>query len=116
MLDSEGRLSEGTVSNVFLARGGEIWTPSASCGILCGVTRHLVLRLMSDMGITWREAELTRADIYQADEVFLTNTSVEILPVIRCDERIIGKGIPGPLTRKIHRSYRKLMQAEEEIS
>ena len=106
-LDPQGYLSETTVANLFLVKDEELWTPSVSCGILKGVTRHLVLEAAHHLGIPCRETTLTRHDFYRADEAFLTNTSSEVMPVTRCDARRIGSGRPGAITKMIHKEYKR---------
>jgi len=109
LLLPDGRVCEGTVSNVFIVTEGAVWTPPASCGILMGVTRRLVLRAASGLGIPGREEALTRHDLYRSEEMFLTNSVRGIVPVVRCDGRRIGSGRPGIVTRRIREQYRKMI-------
>jgi len=106
MLNQQGELTEGTTSNVFLVRNGRLRTPKVECGILDGITRSVVLRLAHEQGITTEEMRLTGDDLSTADECFLTNTTQEILPVTRVDGQAVGKGRPGPLTRRLHDLFR----------
>ncbi len=103
--DQRGHLSEGTVSNVFIVREGEIWTPPVSCGILMGTTRQWALDEARRMGVRCHEAPLTRYDLYNAEEVFLTNTTMEVMPVAFCDGRKIGRASPGPLSRELRSQF-----------
>lgn len=102
LLTDEGTVSETSVANLMILRGDVLWTPPASCGILLGVTRRIVLAAAARQGLKVRPAAFTRHDIYNADEAFLTNAAVEVLPVTEVDRRQIGGGKPGhwaPLLR-----------------
>jgi len=101
MLNDEGHVAECTGDNIFLIRNGELQTPPACAGILEGVTRGLVMALARGLGFTVREAELIRHDLYVADEIFLTGTAAEIIGVVSVDNRIVGDGKPGPITRRL---------------
>ena len=106
-LDQVGAVSEGTVSNLFIIKQKRLLTPSVSSGILRGVTRSIVLGLAKERGIEVLETVLTRHEIYSADECFMTNTSSEILPVVSVDDRKIGNGLPGPLTKALAGDFKK---------
>ncbi len=110
-LDAEGFVAEVSVGNIFMVKKGRLLTPSAR-GILNGVTRRFVLECARLAGIPAVETTLTRHDVYNADEAFLTNTSWEILPVRELDGRSIGQAVPGPVTRNIHRVFKKRIQIE----
>jgi len=103
-----GTVAEGTVSNIFIIKQKSLLTPSVSSGILKGVTRGLVMDLARKRGWCVLETPLTRHDLYTAEECFLTNTSSEVLPVVRLDDRRIGGGAPGPLTRLLGEDFKKL--------
>ena len=105
-LNREGFLTEGTVSNFFVAKRGRLFTPAPSCGILLGVTRHRVIKAARASGLACEETILSRHDLYCADEAFLTTTLAEVMPVVRCDARRIGEGRPGPVTRRVHTAFR----------
>lgn len=97
-IDSEGRVTEGSSSNVFVVRDGRIITPPLSHRILGGVTRALVLQLMeSDGRYTCEERELSADDLKQADEIWISSSSREIVPIIELDECVVGSGNPGPV-------------------
>ena len=102
-----GTVAEGTVSNIFIVKEKSLLTPSVGSGILRGVTRAFVLELARKRGLRVVETTLTRHDLYTADECFLTNTSSEVLPVVRVDARCIGDGSPGPITRALGEDFRK---------
>jgi len=111
MLNHEGNVSECTAENIFIVRDGEVQTPTATDGILEGVTRKVMLALCKRMQIPFVEKILQRHDLYIADECFLTGTGAEVAPVTKIDGRGIGTGQPGPITRKLidafHRHVRE---------
>lgn len=109
MLNHMGLVSECTGDNVFVIKNGSLLTPPIHAGILEGVTRNLVIALARGLGIAVRENDMTRHDIYTADECFLTGTAAEVIPVTRLDARPIGDGRPGPVTEKLIASFRKLV-------
>lgn len=102
-----GTVAEGTVSNIFIVKEKSLLTPSVSSGILKGVTRGFVMDLARKRGYAVQERPLTRHEIYTAEECFITNTSSEILPVVRVDERVIGSGCPGPVTQGLARDFKE---------
>jgi len=104
-LDAEGFVSEVSIGNLFIVKRGKVLTPPAR-GILNGVTRRFVIECVLPRDMDFEETPMTRHDVYNADEVFLTNTSWEILPVREVDGRRIGQ-VPGPITRKIHGLFKK---------
>jgi len=106
MLNSKGRISEATVSNVFLIKREVLVTPSLKSGILPGITRKVIIKSASQLGIRVKESVVAPKDICNADEAFLTNSMMEVMPVVRVDNKIIGSGRPGALTKKIHEFYR----------
>jgi branched-chain amino acid aminotransferase len=106
ILDAAGRVVEGTTSNVFVVRGGEIVTPPEQASILAGITRAHLIELATDLGRPLRLAELTPADLASADEVFISSSLREVLPVVRVDDRPVAGGRPGPVTRALHTAFR----------
>ena len=114
MLNAQGLVSECTADNIFIVRGGELFTPAPEHGILLGITRAVTLEIARNLGIRVHELPLTRHDIYAADECFLTGTGAELVPVIALDERRIGGGKPGPVTGKLLGEFRKLRESEGE--
>ncbi len=106
LLNQEGFVAEGASTNVFLVRGGGVATPPLSAGILAGITREVVLELLPTLGIPFREEPLRLPDLLGADEVFITSTTREIVPVARVDDTAIGEGRPGPLTRRVLEAFR----------
>jgi branched-chain amino acid aminotransferase len=108
MLDRQGFVTEGATSNVFAVKDGRIETPPLDAGILEGVTRGLVLRLAAEQHLPIVERRLTPADLAAADEIFITSTMREILPVVRLDGAPVGGGAPGRVTFRLHRAFRTL--------
>jgi branched-chain amino acid aminotransferase len=107
IIGPSGEVIEGATSNVFMVRGGELITPTAEAGILVGITRQTVLELASGLGLTVHETQIHPADLYHADEVFITSTVREVVPVVRVDDVSIGQGKPGPVTQRVGRAYRE---------
>lgn len=108
LLSIEGHLCEGTTSNLFFVRGGTLYTPSTRTGLLEGITRQVILELARKLNIPVRQGLFHPNELLAADELFLTNTSYEVMPVVRVEGRRIGRGRPGPLTRRLHRAFRRL--------
>ena len=102
-----GTLAEGMVSNVFIVKEKTLLTPSVGSGILKGVTRGVVMDLARKRSWKVVERPLTRHEVYTADECFITNTSSEVLPVVRIDARVIGSGRPGPVTQALAEDFRR---------
>lgn len=105
LLNWEHHLAECTVSNLFFVMDGRLCTPAVDCGILDGITRSVVLQLAEEQGIRTEEGRFTPAQLRQAGECFVTNTSMEIMPVTAVDRAPIGNGKPGPLTHKLRRLF-----------
>lgn len=112
MLNMEGYVTEGTVSNVFLVKDKRLLTPALSSGILDGITRRTVIELAEHRGVEVVERHISPDEIFSADECFLTNTSMEVMPVIFCDGTQIGDGKPGKITRLLMKDYKKLVEEE----
>ena len=101
MLNHKGEVAECTGDNIFIIKNGVLKTPSADAGILEGITRNAVLELAREAGIPTQETTLIRHDLYVADEMFLTGTAAEVVPVVSLDGRQIGDGKPGSITRRL---------------
>ena len=114
LLNPDGNISEGSGENVFLIRDGVVFTPPIASGILDGITRHTVMTLLSRDGVDIREATLTRGDLLNADEVFFTGTAAEVTPVREVDSRPIGKGRPGPITRRAQELFQRLVSGQDQ--
>jgi len=114
MLNSEGYVAEGTADNIFVVRKGALFTPPLSAGALYGITRQTVIELAEAAGWKVAEPNLTRYDLFNADECFLTGTGAELIPVVKIDGRVIGTGQPGPVTRQLVENYHALTKAVGE--
>ena len=101
MLNQQGHVAECTGDNIFVVKDGDLVTPPPHAGILEGITRDVVIELAEEIGVQVRREQLTRFDLYVADECFLTGTAAEIVPVVTVDSRDIGNGQPGELTLKL---------------
>ena len=108
MLNEQGYIAECTADNVFVIKNGQLFTPPVTAGSLRGITRGAVLDLAVEEGVPVSEPELTRYDVFTADEVFLTGTAAEVVPVIEVDSRPIGDGKPGPVTKRLLERFRQL--------
>ena len=113
MMTTDGYCSEGTGENIFLVRDGVILTPpNSAVGALDGITSATVTTLARDLGYEVREELLRRTDLYIADEVFLTGTAAEVVPVGSVDDRIVGTGTPGPITTELQSLYNSVVRGE----
>src|SRR6266481_9513215 len=101
MLNDEGNVAECTADNVFIIKHGHIFTPPISAGALRGITRSVVFDIAAELGMKITETDVTRHDVFIADECFLTGTAAELIPVIKADGRVIGNGKPGPITMRM---------------
>jgi branched-chain amino acid aminotransferase len=108
MLNHNGEIAECSGDNIFLVKSGILKTPPIDAGILEGITRDAVLELARAARIPLEETALTRHDVFIADECFLTGTAAEIIPVVKCDARVIGTGKPGPVTRQLREAFQRL--------
>ncbi len=111
MLNHKGEVGECTADNIFVIKNGVLKTPSADAGILEGITRNLVIDLAKGAGIPFTEATLIRHDIYIADEIFLTGTGAEVISVTKVDDRVIGTGKQGPITKKLRELFTAAVRA-----
>ena len=112
MLSAHGYVAECTGENIFTMRGGILRTPPPYAGILKGITRGCVIELAAKARLPVREEMMTRHDLYNAEECFLTGTAAEIAPIVRIDGRVIGGGKPGPVTLRLMRDFRKLTKTD----
>ena len=111
MLNEQGFVAECTGDNIFIIKRGVLSTPPISSGSLRGITREVVIRIAGEFGMTVQEPQMTRYDIYTADECFLTGTAAEIIPAISLDKRPIGTGKPGEVTARLIARFRELTQS-----
>jgi branched-chain amino acid aminotransferase len=114
MLNAEGYVAECTGDNIFIVQGGQLLTPPLSAGALHGITRGVVLELARANGMTVSEPNLTRYDLFNADECFLTGTGAEIIAVVKIDGRVVGGGKPGAVTGKLIGQYHQLTKSSGE--
>ncbi len=114
MLNSEGYVAECTGDNIFLVKGDTLLTPPLSAGALYGITRGTVIELAEASGLKVSEPNLTRYDVFNADECFLTGTGAELIPVVKVDGRVIGSGKPGAVTKKLVAAYHALTKVSGE--
>ncbi|OHB54144.1 MAG: branched-chain-amino-acid transaminase [Planctomycetes bacterium GWF2_50_10] len=105
MYNHEGYVAEATGDNVFIVRDGILYSPPVQAGSLEGVTRSVVIRLAKKLEIPFVEKNLTRFDLYVADEFFLTGTAAEVIAVVEIDGRTIGSGKPGPITGRLREAF-----------
>ncbi|HZJ14457.1 MAG TPA: branched-chain-amino-acid transaminase [Chthoniobacteraceae bacterium] len=110
MLNDSGLVAECTGDNLFIVRDGIISTPPLTAGALDGITRGVVFEIARELGLPMRERDLSRHDIYTADECFLTGTAAEVIAAVRLDQRAIGTGKPGDITNRIIARFRELTQ------
>ena len=115
MLNHDGFVAECTGDNVFIVQKGRMMTPPLSAGALYGITRNTVIDCARAASIPTSEPLLTRYDVYTADEMFLTGTAAEMIPVVKVDGRVIGNGHPGPVTLQLLEAFREKTKTDGEI-
>jgi branched-chain amino acid aminotransferase group I len=114
-LNEQGVLTEGSTSNIFLVYDGVVFTPNEESGILPGITRRAVLELAQSLGIAAKEGRITLGQLWDADEAFLTNSLIEIMPLSQVDRQSIGLGGMGPITQKLAQAYFDLVRRELDL-
>jgi branched-chain amino acid aminotransferase len=102
-----GEIAECSIANLFVVKGGTLWTPPIEAGLLSGITRGFVFELCPGAGIRIEQKVLHDGDLYDADECFLTSSTQEVVPIVQVDDRTIGDGRPGPLTKQLLEAYRR---------
>lgn len=112
MLDSMGYVAECTGDNIFIVRREELYTPPQCMGTLRGITRDTIFEIAKRLNIPKHEHVLTRHEVYISDEVFLTGTAAEIIPVVKVDGRVIGSGGPGKITLLLMKEFHKVTKKE----
>ena len=110
LLTADDKLSDGITSNIYMIRDGKLLTPSRDAGIVDGITRGVVLELARDMGLQVAEGLFETNEILQAQEMFLTSSTREVVPIARVDGKPVGSGKPGPVTLMLLRGYRAAIQ------
>lgn len=113
MLNSSGNVAEGTGENVFMVKNGKLLTPPVSAGILEGITRDCVMIMARDLGYGVVEKDLTRSELYMADEVFMTGTAAEISPIRSIDNRLVADGSIGPVTKALKDKFHTVVNGKE---
>jgi len=114
MLNAQGFVAECTGDNVFIVKGKRLMTPPLSAGALYGITRQVVMEIAAESGLEISEPNLSRHEIFNADECFLTGTGAELVPVVKVDGRVIGTGKPGPVTVRLVAEYHALTKVSGE--
>ncbi len=114
LLDEHGHVCEGSGENVYVIRDGAIVTPPQTASILDGISRRSVLQIARDLGYSTIERDLARAELYHADEVFLTGTAAELVPVREIDDQEIGDGRPGEITQVLQRAFDEALHGRSE--
>jgi branched-chain amino acid aminotransferase len=114
LLDSHGFVSEGTGENIFVVRDGRIVTPPQTAGILDGISRRSIITIARDLGYELVERDLARAELYLADEVFLSGTAAELVPVCEIDDHEIGSGSRGPVTAAVQSAFFDALHGRSE--
>src|SRR5438876_8914459 len=114
MLNAEGFVSECTGDNIFVVKERQLMTPPLSAGALYGITRRVVIESAAESGLNVSEQNLTRYDLFNADECFLTGTGAEVVPIVKIDGRVIGSGRPGPMTTRLVTQYQALTKVSGE--
>jgi branched-chain amino acid aminotransferase len=112
LLSPQGYVSECTGENIFVVRDDRITTPPVSAGALEGITQDSVLAIARDLGVEVEHANILRSDLYTADEAFLTGTAAEVVPISSVDDRLVGDGTPGAITRKIQDVYKAAVRGQ----
>ena len=107
MRNYRSEISECSQSNLFVVKDGVVRTPPIDAGLLAGITRRFVFDISRACGVEVREATMTDGDLFGADEMFLTSTTREIVPIVVVNDSRIGAGIPGPVTRRLHQEFRR---------
>lgn len=108
----DNRLAEGCISNVFLVKNSEIYTPPITTPVLPGVARKTVCRLAKESSIKLTEKDLSIDDVLGADEIFLTNVIMQVMPITKVEKHTVGDGQVGPITKKLHKGFEELVKKE----
>ena len=114
LLDQDGHVCEGTGENVYIVHDGEISTPGQHNSILDGITRRSIIQIASDLGYKVTERNVARAEMYLAEEVFMTGTAAELVPVREIDDHVIGLGRPGEVTRVLQAAFEDAIRGRSE--
>ncbi len=110
LLNSEGLVAEGATSNIFLIKNEEVFTPSRSGHLLPGITRKVVMGIMDKLKLKVVEGDITSEKLFEADEILITNSIMEVMPVTRINDHNVGEGKPGRICRSVRKAYREVIQ------
>ncbi len=113
LLDHHGFVCEGSGENIFVVQDGKVLTPPQTAGILDGINRKSIMQIATDTGLEVVERNLARAELYLADEVFMSGTAAELVPVREIDDHQIGRGEPGPITRELQRVFEDALHGRD---
>ena len=114
MLNSQGKIAEGSAENIFIVKDGHILTPPPSADILEGITRDSVIKIIEENGEEVIETNVERDDLYVADEVFMTGTAAEVKSVTEIDQTVIGNGKPGKITKELQKAFTDVVMGKDE--
>jgi len=114
MLNSQGKIAEGSAENIFIVKEGHILTPPPSADILEGITRDSVIKIIEENGEEVIETNVERDDLYVADEVFMTGTAAEVKSVTEIDQAVIGNGKPGKITKELQKAFTDVVMGKDE--
>jgi branched-chain amino acid aminotransferase len=114
LLDDRGLVCEGSGENIFVVRDGVIATPPQTASILDGINRKAAIQIARDLGFELVERDIARAELYLADEVYLTGTAAELVPVVEIDDHRIGEGVPGTVTRAVQTAFDDALHGRTE--
>jgi len=114
MLNSQGKIAEGSAENIFIVKDGQILTPPPSADILEGITRDSVIKIIEENGEEVIETNVERDDLYVADEVFMTGTAAEVKSVTEIDQTVIGNGKPGKITKELQKAFTDVVMGKDE--
>ena len=114
LLDDHGRVCEGSGENIFVVRDGRIFTPPQTAGILDGINRKSAIQIARDLGFDVVERDLARAELYLADEVYMTGTAAELVPVREIDDHVVGSGSPGAITLAVQSAFEDALHGRGE--
>ena len=114
MLNSQGKIAEGSAENIFIVKDGQILTPPLSADVLEGITRDSVIKIIEENGGEVNETNVERDDLYVADEVFMTGTAAEVKSVTEIDQAVIGNGKPGKITKELQKAFTDVVMGKDE--
>ena len=114
MLNSQGKIAEGSAENIFIVKNGQILTPPPSADVLEGITRDSVIKIIEENGGEVIETNVERDDLYVADEVFMTGTAAEVKSVTEIDQAVIGNGKPGKITKELQKAFTDVVMGKDE--